>query len=122
MHVVCITWTSEAAALGGVDKVFGGVNKVADKVPGGFIVKGATGATSSVLHGTVKGAGAAVGGVAGAGKAVTKGVTSGSVSGMAAGMKEAGGELAGGVKGAGSGVAGGVTNAGSAAKRGSVKE
>ena len=35
-------------ALGGVDKVFGGVNKVADKVPGGFIVKGATGATSSV--------------------------------------------------------------------------
>ena len=110
------------AALGGVDKVFGGVNKVADKVPGGFIVKGATGATSSVLHGTVKGAGAAVGGVAGAGKAVTKGVTSGSVSGMAAGMKEAGGELAGGVKGAGSGVAGGVTNAGSAAKRGSVKE
>jgi hypothetical protein len=31
-----------------VDKVFGGVNKVADKVPGGFIVKGATGATSSV--------------------------------------------------------------------------
>ena len=96
--------------------------EVADKVPGGFIVKGATGATSSVLHGTVKGAGAAVGGVAGAGKAVTKGVTSGSVSGIAAGMKEAGGELAGGVKGAGSGVAGGVTNAGSAAKRGSVKE
>ena len=42
-------------------------------------MKGATGATSSVLHGTVKGAGAAVGGVAGAGKAVTKGVTSGSV-------------------------------------------
>mmetsp|Transcript_11206 Transcript_11206/g.34457 ORF Transcript_11206/g.34457 Transcript_11206/m.34457 type:complete len:499 (+) Transcript_11206:160-1656(+) len=109
------------AALGGVDAVFGGVNKVADKVPGGFLVKGATGATSSVLHGTVGGAGKIVGGVAGGGKAVVKGVTSGSVSGLKDGLKEAGGEVAGGVKGGVGSAAGGVAGAGGAARRSSMK-
>jgi len=105
-------------ALAVTDKAFGAIDNVADKVPGGFLVKGATGATSSILKGTVGGASKVVGGVAGGGKAVAKGVTSGSVSGFTNGLKDAGGQVGGGlkagVKSAGSGVKGATTAEGRA--------
>jgi len=108
-------------ALAVTDKAFGAIDKVADKVPGGFIVKGATGATSSVLKGTVGGASKVVGGVAGGGKSVVKGVTSGSVSGFTDGLKDAGKQVGGGVTGGLKEAGGGVKGATSAEGRAKAK-
>lgn len=102
--------------------LLGGVDTVADKVPGGSVIKGGTGAVRSVVGGTLGGVSKVTHGVAGGGKAIVGGITSGSVSGMKEGFAKAGNEVGGGlmdgaksvgggVHGAGTSVAGGVTKA-----------
>jgi len=110
-----------ALATGSVGAVLGGVDKVADHVPGGSIIKGATGGTRKIVGGTVGGVSKITHGVAGGGKAIVGGITSGSVSGMKEGFQKAGNEVGGGLVGGLKDVGGGVAGAGGSVAGGFTK-